>query len=99
MSSGSHSHHPADPVVVEEDPIPLQLKVPEVVLRTESNKVSSEELERVAIGQDEEKYFQVRSQLPSLEKAALVKFLEGNIDVFAWSTYDALGTDPGFICH
>ena len=43
----------------------------------------SEELEKVLIGQDEEKYFQVWSQLPFLEKVALVKILEDNIDVFA----------------
>ena len=59
----------------------------------------SEELEKVLIGQDEEKYFQVGSQLPSSEKAALVKFLEDNIDVFAWSTYDVPGIYPEFICH
>ena len=29
----------------------------------------------------------------------LVKSLENNIDVFAWSTYDVLGIDPEFICH
>ena len=39
------------------------------------------------------------SQLPSLEKVELVKFLEVNIDVFAWSTYDVPGIDLGFICH
>ena len=41
----------------------------------------SEELEQVLIDQDEEKYFQVGSQIPSLEKVALVKFLEDNIYV------------------
>ena len=59
----------------------------------------SEELEKVVIGQDQERYFQVGSQLPPLEKAKLVKFLKVNIDVFAWSTYDVLGIDLGFICH
>ena len=39
------------------------------------------------------------SQLPPLEKAELVKFLEANIDVFAWNAYDVLGIDPEFICH
>ena len=39
------------------------------------------------------------SQLPPLEKVELVKFLEVNIDVFAWSTYDVLGIDPEFVCH
>ena len=39
------------------------------------------------------------SQLPPLEKAELVKFLEVNIDVFAWSIYDVPGIDPKFVCH
>ena len=39
------------------------------------------------------------SQLPSLEKAALVRFLEDNIDVFAWSTYDVPSIDLGFISY
>jgi len=29
----------------------------------------------------------------------LVKFLEDNIDVFSWSTFDVPGIDPEFICH
>ena len=32
-------------------------------------------------------------------KAKLMKFLEVNIDVFAWSIYVVPGIDPGFICH
>ena len=28
-----------------------------------------------------------------------MKFLEVNIDLFAWSTYDVSGIDPEFICH
>ena len=59
----------------------------------------SEELEKVVIGQDQARYFQVGSQLPPLEKAKLMKFLKVNIDVFAWSTCDVLGIDLGFICH
>lgn len=58
-----------------------------------------EELERILIGQDKEKYFQIGSQLPPLEKAMLVKFLEDNIDVFTWSIYDIPRIDPEFICH
>ena len=37
--------------------------------------------------------------MPPLEKTELVKFLETNVVVFAWSTYDIPGIDPGFICH
>ena len=68
-------------------------------LGTNSHGVLFEELERVVIRQDEKRYFQVGSQLAPLEKAALVKFLEDNIDVFALSTYDVPGIDPEFICH
>ena len=28
-----------------------------------------------------------------------MKFLEDNIDVFVWNTYDVPGIDPKFICH
>ena len=42
----------------------------------------------MVIGQDEEQYFQLGSQLPPLEKVELVKFSQANIDVFAWSTYN-----------
>ena len=34
-----------------------------------------------------------------MEKKELVEFLKGNIDVFAWNTYEAPGVDPSFICH
>ena len=34
-----------------------------------------------------------------MEKTELVKFLKANNDVFAWSTYDVPGINPGFICH
>ena len=34
-----------------------------------------------------------------MEKAKLGKFLEVNIDVFAWNTYDVIGINPEFICH
>jgi len=29
----------------------------------------------------------------------LVAFLRKNVDVFAWSTYEAPGVDPNFICY
>ena len=44
-------------------------------------------------------FFQVGAQLPPQEKAELLAFLRGNIDVFAWSVYETLGVDPNFICH
>ena len=33
------------------------------------------------------------------EKEELIGFLRRNIDVFAWSAYEALGVDLNFICH
>ena len=58
-----------------------------------------EELEKIVIDDDEEKFFQVGVQLRPREKAKLVVFLRKNIDVFAWSAYEAPGVDPNFICH
>ena len=37
--------------------------------------------------------------IATFEKAELVKFLEINIDVFAWSTYVIPGINLGFIGH
>ena len=42
-----------------------------------------EDLEKVAIGDDPEKFFQVGAQMPLLEKEQLVDFLRKNVDVFA----------------
>ena len=58
-----------------------------------------EELEKVIIDDDKEKFFQVRIQLPSREKEQLIVFLRENIDVFAWDAYDAPKVDPSFICQ
>ena len=53
----------------------------------------------VAVGDDPGKFFQIRAQLPLLEKEELIEFLRRNVDVFAWNTYEASGVDPSFICH
>ena len=42
---------------------------------------SCEELEKVVINDDKEKFFQVEAQLPSQEKKELMVFLRKNIDV------------------
>ena len=60
---------------------------------------SYEELEKVVISDDKDKFFQVRAQLPPQEKEELMVFLRKNIDVFAWSAYEAPGVDPNLICH
>ena len=57
------------------------------------------DLEKVVIGGDSEKFFQIGAQLPPQEKEELVEFLKRNINVFAWDACDAPGIDLGFICH
>ena len=58
-----------------------------------------EDLVKITIGDDLEKFFQVGSQLPQQEREELIEFLKQNIDVFVWNTYEAPGVDPEFICH
>ena len=45
--------------------------------------MNCEGLERVIIGDDPERFFQVGDRLPLQEKEELVKLLRRNIDVFA----------------
>ena len=58
-----------------------------------------EDLVKVTIGDDLEKFFQIGSQLPHQEKEELIEFLKMNIDVFTWNAYEAPRVDPEFICH
>ena len=58
-----------------------------------------ENLEKVTVGNDPEKFFQVGSELPPQEREELIGFLRENVDVFAWDAYEAPGVDPNFICH
>ena len=64
-----------------------------------SGEVECEDLVKVTIGDDPEKFFQIGSQLPQQERKELIEFLKQSIDVFAWNTYEAFGVDPKFICH
>ena len=48
---------------------------------------------------DEDKFFQVGTQLPLAKKEELLVFLKKNLETFSWSTYEVLGVDPEFICH
>ena len=54
---------------------------------------------KFTVGDDQEKFFQVGSQLPPQERQKLIKFLRKNVDVFTWNAYEAPGVDPSFICH
>ena len=64
-----------------------------------SKGAKCEELERIVVDDDLEKFFQVRAQLPHREKEELIMFLKMDIDLFAWSAFEAPGVDPNFICH
>ena len=61
--------------------------------------MKGEDLEKVVIGDDPEKFFQVGAQIPLLEKEQLVNLLRRNMDVFAWDAYEAPRLDPNFICY
>ena len=56
-------------------------------------------MERVIVADDPERFFQVGAKLPLQEKERLLEFLRANVDVFAWSPYEAPGVDPNFIFH
>ena len=64
-----------------------------------TDEVKCEDLEKVAVDVDSEKFFQVDSELPSQEKEELIGFLRENADVFAWDAYEVPRVDPNFICH
>ena len=58
-----------------------------------------EDLEKVVIRDDLERFFQIGAQIPLLEKEQLVDLLRRNVDVFAWDAYETPGLDLKFICH
>ena len=58
-----------------------------------------EDLEKVIVGDDPERFFQVGTQMPLLKREQLVEFLRKNVDMFAWDAYEAPGVDPNFIYH
>ena len=62
-----------------------------------SKEVECEDLVKVTIGDDSEKFFQIGSQLPQQEREELIEFLKQNIDVFVWNTYEAPRVDLEFI--
>ena len=57
-----------------------------------------EDLDKMIIRDDLERFFQVGARLP-LQVKELVELLRRNVDVFAWDAYEAPGLNPEFICH
>lgn len=68
-----------------------QLKVPVLPVNEPAEEAKCEDLEKVVIGDDLKRFFQIRAQLPPQEKEELVEFLRRNVDVFAWDAYEAPG--------
>ena len=64
-----------------------------------TKEAKCEDLKKIVVGDDPEKFFQVGTQLPPQEKEELIEFLKRNVNVFAWNAYETLGVDPSFICH
>ena len=64
-----------------------------------TEEAKCEDLEKVAVGDDSKKFFQVSSQLPPQERQKLIEFLRKNVVVFTWNAYEAPEVDPSFICH
>ena len=76
-----------------------QLETPASLFNGPVDKVKCEDLDKVIIGDDPERFFQVGAQLPLQEREQLIELLKRNVDVFVWDAYEAPGLDPKFICH
>ena len=92
-------HRPEAKLVTLNEKELQQLKPLVLSIDGTSDEVECEDLVKVTIRDDPEKFFQIGSQLPQQERNELIEFLKQNIDVFAWNTYEAPGVDPEFICH
>ena len=75
-------HMPEEESVTLEKEL-YQLKPPMLPIGGTSDEVKCEDLVKITIGDDPEKFFQVGSQLPQQEREELVEFLKRNIDIFA----------------
>ena len=64
-----------------------------------TEEAKCKDLEKVTVGSDPEKFFQVSLELPPQEREELIGFLRENMDVFAWDAYEASRVDLSFICH
>ena len=59
----------------------------------------AEELIKVKILPDTDRYFQIGSSMKDCGMIEMLLFLIQNVDVFAWSPYEVLEVDPKFIVH
>ena len=58
-----------------------------------------EELIKVKILPDTNKYFQVGASMKDEDRVQVLLFLTQKIDVFTWSPYEVPEIDPEFIVH
>lgn len=66
----------------------------------EPQAVSIEELKSFEVGSNDfSKSLQVDKSLPPALKEKLKKFLQNNLDIFAWRHDDMVGIDPKISCH
>ena len=80
--------------IAEEAPL-YQLQKP----RGELGASCAEELIKVKIKPNTDRYFQIWSSMEGCDKIEMLLFLIHNVDVFAWSSYEVPGVDPKFIVH
>ena len=59
----------------------------------------AEELIKVKILPDIDRYFQIGVGVGDQERVEMLLFLIQHVDVFAWSPYEVLGVDLEFIIH
>ena len=66
----------------------MQLTTPALASGNEgpTEEASCEDLEKVLVGSDPKRFFQIGSELSPQEKETLIDFLRQNVDVFAWDT-------------
>ena len=60
---------------------------------------SAEELIRVKILLDVDRYFQIGTSMKDEDRVEVLLFLIQNVVVFAWSLYEVPEWDPEFIVH
>ena len=92
-------HRPETELMTRREKELYQLKPSMLSIDRPAEEAKCEDLVKIIVGDDPEKFFQIGSQLPQQEREELVEFLKQNIDVFAWNTYEAPRVDPEFICH
>ena len=59
----------------------------------------AEELIKVKILSDTDRYFQIGANMRSQDKVETLLLLIQNLDVFAWTPYEVPGVNPEFIIH